>query len=101
VAPLGITQGGTDPLAASTLAAGAAVGVLSTAIPYAAEMEALRHLPRAVFGVLMSLEPAVAAAIGFIALSQDLSTRELIAIGLVVIASAGALRSAATPAPHD
>jgi inner membrane transporter RhtA len=101
VAPLGIAQGGTDLLAASTLAAGAAVGVLSTAIPYAAEMEALRHLPRAVFGVLMSLEPAVAAAIGFIALSQDLSTRELIAIGLVVIASAGALRSAATPAPHD
>jgi len=101
VAPLGIAQGGADLLAASTLATGAAVGVLSTAIPYAAEMEALRRLPRAVFGVLMSLEPAVAAAIGFIALSQDLSTRELIAIVLVVVASAGALRSAATPAPHD
>ena len=101
VAPLGIAQGGTDLLAASTLAAGAAVGVLSTAIPYAAEMEALRRLPRAVFGVLMSLEPAVAAAIGFIALSQDLSLRELVAIALVVAASAGALRSAATPAPHD
>jgi inner membrane transporter RhtA len=101
VAPLGIAQGGTDLLAASTLAAGAAVGVLSTAIPYAAEMEALRRLPRAVFGVLMSLEPAVAAAIGFVALSQDLAAREIVAIGLVVIASAGALRSAATPAPHD
>ncbi|HET7506969.1 MAG TPA: EamA family transporter [Solirubrobacterales bacterium] len=101
VAPLGIAQGGTDLLAASTLAAGAAVGVLSTAIPYAAEMEALRRLPRAVFGVLMSLEPAVAAAIGFIALSQDLEALEIVAIALVVIASAGALRSAATPAPHD
>jgi inner membrane transporter RhtA len=101
VAPLGIAQGGTDLLALSTLAVGAAVGVLSTAIPYAAEMEALRRLPRAVFGVLMSLEPAVAAAIGFIALSQDLSTRELFAIALVVIASAGALHSAATPAPRD
>jgi inner membrane transporter RhtA len=101
VAPLGIAQGGTDLLTASTLAAGAAVGVLSTAIPYAAEMEALRRLPRAVFGVLMSLEPAVAAAIGFIALSEDLAALEIVAIGLVVIASAGALRSAATPAPHD
>jgi len=101
VAPLGIAQGGSDLLAASTLLAGAAVGVLSTAIPYAAEMEALRRLPRAVFGVLMSLEPAVAAAIGFIALSQDLEALEIVAIGLVVIASAGALRSAATPAPHD
>jgi inner membrane transporter RhtA len=101
VAPLGIAQGGTDLLAASTLLAGAAVGILSTAIPYAAEMEALRRLPRAVFGVLMSLEPAVAAAIGFLALSQDLSTRELIAIAFVVIASAGALRTAATPSPRD
>jgi inner membrane transporter RhtA len=101
VAPLGIAQGGTDLLAASTLLTGAAVGVLSTAIPYAAEMEALRRLPRAVFGVLMSLEPAVAAAIGFLALSQDLEALEIVAIGFVVIASAGALRSAATPAPHD
>jgi inner membrane transporter RhtA len=101
VAPLGIAQGGADLLAASTLLAGAAVGILSTAIPYAAEMEALRRLPRAVFGVLMSLEPAVAAAIGFLALSQDLEALEIVAIGLVVVASAGALRSAATPAPHD
>lgn len=101
VAPLGIAQGGADLLAVSTLLAGAAVGLLSTAIPYAAEMEALRRLPRAVFGVLMSLEPAVAAAIGFLALSQGLEALEIVAIGLVVIASAGALRSAATPAPHD
>jgi inner membrane transporter RhtA len=101
VAPLGIAQGGADLLHPAVLAAGAAVGVLSTAIPYAFEMEALRRLPRAVFGVLMSLEPAVAAAIGFIALSQTLDAVEVVAIGLVVLASAGALRSAATPPPHD
>ena len=101
VAPLGIAQGGADLLSASTLAIGAVVGVLSTAIPYAVEMEALRRLPRAVFGVLMSLEPAVAAAIGFLALSQGLAAREAVAITLVVIASAGALRSTATPTPHD
>src|SRR6476646_1651819 len=61
VAPLGIAEGGGELLDPAVLAAGAAVGVLSTAIPYAFEMEALRRLPRAVFGVLMSLEPAVAA----------------------------------------
>ncbi|HEU4738550.1 MAG TPA: EamA family transporter [Solirubrobacterales bacterium] len=101
VAPLGIAQGGGELLHPAILAAGAAVGVLSTAVPYAFEMEALRRLPRAVFGVLMSLEPAVAAAIGFVALSQDLDPIEILAIGLVVVASAGALRSAAAPPPHD
>jgi inner membrane transporter RhtA len=49
----------------------------------------------------MSLEPAVAAAIGFLALSQDLTGLEVLAISLVVLASAGALRSAATPVPQD
>ena len=93
VAPFGIAQGGSRDLHPSDLAIGAAVGILSTAVPYAFEIEALRRLPQAVFGVLMSLEPAVAAAIGFIALSQDLAAREIVAIALVVIASAGALRS--------
>ena len=101
VAPLGIAQGGSDLLDPGVLAIGAAVGVLSTAVPYAFEMEALRRLPRAVFGVLMSLEPAVAATIGFLALSQGLDAVEVLAIGLVVLASAGALRSAAAPPPHD
>lgn len=101
VAPLGIAQGGTGILDPAVLAAGAAVGVLSTAVPYAFEIEALRRLPRAVFGVLMSLEPAIAAAIGFLALSQGLDAIEVLAIGMVVVASAGALRSAAALAPRD
>jgi len=101
VAPIGLAQGGGELFTPAHLAIGAAVGVLSTAVPYVFEIEALRRLPRAVFGVLMSLEPAVAAAIGFLALSQDLAPREIVAIVFVVIASAGALRSAASPAPHD
>lgn len=101
VAPLGLAQGGAELLHPAVLAAGAAVGVLSTAVPYAFEIEALRRLPRAVFGVLMSLEPAVAAAVGFLALSQGLEAIEVLAIGLVVVASAGALRSATSPPPHD
>jgi inner membrane transporter RhtA len=101
VAPFGIAQGGGELLAPAVLGVGFAVGVLSSAVPYVLELEALRRLPNAVFGVLMSLEPAVAALVGFLALSQDLSPVELVAIGLVVTASAGALRSAPTPAPRD
>jgi inner membrane transporter RhtA len=101
VAPYGIAKGGIDLLSPDTLAVGFVVGMLSSAIPYALELEALRRLPNAVFGVLMSLEPAVAALVGFIALSQDLSAREFVAIAFVMAASAGALRSAATPAPRD
>jgi inner membrane transporter RhtA len=100
-APLGLAQGGGNLLDPSVLAIGLAVGTLSSAVPYALELEALRRLPNAVFGVLMSLEPAVAATIGFLALSQDLALAEVVAIGLVVVACAGALRSAATPAPRD
>jgi len=101
VAPFGIAQGGAELLTGSNLAVGLAVGLLSSAIPFALELEALRRLPNAVFGVLMSLEPAVAAAVGFLALSQGLAAVEAVAIALVVVACAGALRSTTTPAPRD
>jgi inner membrane transporter RhtA len=101
VTPFGIAQGGGELGSPAVLAAGLGVGLLSSAIPYALEIEALRRLPNAVFGVLMSLEPAVAALVGFVALSQGLTWIEAVAIALVVAASAGALRSAATPAPRD
>ena len=58
--------------------------------PYSFDLEALRRLPKRVFGVLMSLEPAVAALAGFVVLDQVLGTSDLVAIGLVVAASAGA-----------
>lgn len=99
--PLGVAQGGGELVSATALATGAAVGVLSSAIPYALEIEALRRLPNAVFGVLMSLEPAVAALVGFLALGQGLGWSEAVAIALVVAASAGALRAAATVTPLD
>ncbi len=99
--PAGVAQGGGDLLTPAVLAIGLGVGLLSSAIPYALELEALRRLPNAVFGVLMSLEPAAAALVGLVALSQGLTAVEAAAIALVVIASAGALRSAATPTPRD
>jgi inner membrane transporter RhtA len=89
----GIASGGTDLLAPEILGIGLIVALASSVIPYSFETEALRRMPRNVFGVLMSLEPAVAALAGFLVLSQDLGARELVAIGLVVTASAGATRA--------
>ena len=101
VAPFGLAEGGEDLIEPQILAVGLAVGLLCSAIPYALELEALRRLPNAVFGVLMSLEPAVAATVGLVALDQGLAGNEVVAIVLVMIASAGALRSATGPAPRD
>lgn len=95
----GTLEAGDKLLHPALLGAAFAVAMLSSAIPYSFEMEALRRLPQGVFGVLMSLEPAVAAAVGFLLLDQGLATREVLAIGLVVAASAGALRSA-PPGPE-
>ena len=96
--PAGIAVGGAELLDPGLLGLGFAVAMLSSAIPYSLELEALRRLPRRTFGVLMSLEPAVAATIGLLALGQDLAATQVLAIALVVIASAGALRNAPPPA---
>ena len=85
----GIADAGATLLEPQWLVLGCAVGILSSAIPYSLETEALRRIPAGVFGVLMSMEPAVAALAGFVVLGQDLGARELVAIGLVVAASAG------------
>jgi inner membrane transporter RhtA len=96
--PAGIIDGGAHLLRAHSLELGAAVGMLSSAIPYSLELEALRRIATALFGVLMSLEPAMAALAGFIVLGQALSARALAGIGLVVVASVGAsLRSRRAP----
>ena len=100
LAPFGIADGGADLLVVWVLAVGFAVAMLSSAIPYTLELEALRRLPAGVFGVLMSLEPALAATAGFIVLGEDLTAREVVAILLVVAASAGAARGA-NFAPRD
>ena len=100
LAPVGVADGGADLLVPGVLAIGLAVAILSSAIPYTLEMEALRRMPQRVFGVLMSLEPAMAALAGFVLLDEGLATRELVAIVLVVAASAGASTGAKVP-PRD
>jgi len=90
ILPLGVGQAGAALLEPELLAAVAAVALVSSVIPYSLELEALRRLPARVFGVLMSLEPAVAALAGLVVLGQALAVREWGAIALVVVASAGA-----------
>ncbi|MFL5913037.1 MAG: EamA family transporter [Gaiellaceae bacterium] len=98
VAPFGIAGAGSDLLDVRWIAAGAALALLSSAVPYSFELEALRRLPEHVFGILMSMEPAVAALVGFFVLGQDLRLRDVVAIGLVAGACAGASLSARRPA---
>jgi inner membrane transporter RhtA len=90
--PVGISGGGAALLDPGLLLAGFAVAMLSSAIPYSFELEALRKLPARVFGVLMSLEPAVAALVGFVVLGERLGGRAIAAIVLVTAAAAGASR---------
>ena len=88
--PLGIISGGFSRLEPRFLLAGLGVAILSSAIPYTFELEALKKLPVRVFGVLMSLEPAIATVLGFIILQEKLELRAIVAVILVTLASVGA-----------
>jgi inner membrane transporter RhtA len=88
--PVGIAQGGSHLLEPRSLLLGGVVGMLSSAIPYSFEVEALRRIKTSLFGVLMSIEPAMAALAGLIVLAQGLAAREVFGIAMVVIASVGA-----------
>jgi len=92
VLPVGVAEGGSELLDPAWLALGAGVGALSSAIPYAFELQALRRIAPPAFGVLMSLEPAIAALIGFAVLGQTIRLRTACGIALVVIAAARILR---------
>lgn len=72
---------------------GAAVGLLSSVIPYSAELAALRTLPAATFGILMSMEPAAAALAGLAVVGESLAPVQWAAIACVVVASVGATRA--------
>lgn len=89
--PIGIGSAGTALLDIRLLAIATAVAALSSAT-YALELVALRRVPVNVFGVLLSVEPMLAAASGFLVLGETLTMRSLIAIILISIAAAGAAR---------
>ncbi|SHM55068.1 inner membrane transporter RhtA [Cryptosporangium aurantiacum] len=85
VGPVGLTAG----FHPAAFALGCLVGVLSSALPYALDLLALRRLSARVFGVLMSLGPAVAALAGWLVLGQALTPVQTLAIAMVVLAGVG------------
>ena len=101
LAPFGLAAGGSDLLDPAVLAVGLAVAVLGSVLPFALELAALRQLTPATFGILLSLEPAVAAFAGALVLSQVPNTVEALAIVLVIAASAGASLGARRVVPPE
>src|SRR5581483_12065358 len=101
ITPWGIVSSGSHLRDPQLVGAAVGVGLLSSALPWSLELEALRRLPAHVFSVVLSLEPAVAALSGFVLLHEHLRTRAWIAIGLVVVASAGAAGRRRSQVPPD
>ena len=103
VTPPAVISAGRTLLRPAVLGAGLAIGLLSSVVPYRFELETLRRMPPRVFGIWMSLEPAVAALVGVVMLSQSLTVPQWVAIGCVIVASAGAAlgasRAAVAPQP--
>ena len=91
--PYAVPAGGDLLLDPRILLLGAAVGLLSSVIPYSCEITALRSMPPALFSILMSLEPAAAALAGIVVLGELLSPPQWLAMACVVVASVGATRS--------
>jgi inner membrane transporter RhtA len=92
--PVGVADSGMALMQPWVLVAGLGVALLSSVIPYSLDLEALRKIPPRVFGILMSLEPAMAALVGLIVLQESLHWSQWIAVLCVVAASAGATRNA-------
>ena len=90
VVPFGIFSEGILNLTPSLFGFGIALALLSSAIPFTLEMNALRVIPAKTFSILMSLEPAMAAVCAFLFLQEYLVFNEILAIILVITASVGA-----------
>ncbi|MEV0157835.1 EamA family transporter [Micromonospora sp. NPDC050686] len=97
--PLGLLDAGARLWHPAVLGLGAGLALLASVLPYTLELLALRRLPTATFAVLMSLGPAIAALAGWLVLGQALHAREMLAIGLVIAASIGAVRAGAPGGP--
>jgi inner membrane transporter RhtA len=89
VLPIGLAAGGAALFHPDVLVVGAAVAVLSSVLPYSLEVVALRQVTPRAFGVLLSMDPAVAAIAGVLVLGQHLTIRELMALLLVSLANLG------------
>lgn len=92
LAPLGAFAAGPRLGDGSVLAAGLAVAVLSSLVPYSLDLLVLRRITARAFGILLGLGPAVGALVGFVALGEVLTALQLVAVGLVAVAAVGAVR---------
>lgn len=99
VAPFGLAS--VDAWTPEIVGLGLGIAVLSTVLPYSLELMALRHLSQSVFGILLSLEPAVAALAGLLVLDQVLDRGQVLGLLLVVVASALVLSAKTKPDPPD
>lgn len=89
VLPVGVVHAGSALLSPSVLLVGLGVAAVSSAIPISLEMVALKRLPPQAFGIMISMEPAVAAVLALVLLDEQLSAMQWLAIGLIVLASMG------------
>jgi inner membrane transporter RhtA len=101
VVPFGVWQAGTALLQPSVLFFGIGVAAVSSAVPISLEMVALKRLPQEVFGILTSLEPAVAALLGLVMLDEHLSGLQWLAIVCTMLAAAGSAATSQAGAPKS
>jgi inner membrane transporter RhtA len=99
VVPIGVADSGFAWLAPAVLPYGLAIALLSTALPYTLEMIALTRLPVRTFGILMSIEPAFGAVIGWAMLNERLRALQWAAIAMIILASVGTTATATTQRP--
>jgi inner membrane transporter RhtA len=92
--PFELAAGGLGRLDLGLLAGALAVAILSTALPLSLEFEALRRMTARAYGVVVTLEPVVAALVGAIVLGQALPPAALLAIACVTGAAIGVTLSA-------
>ena len=94
VVPVGVAHAGAALLSSSVLLVGVAVAAISSALPISLEMMALKRLPKEAFGIMISMEPAVAALLALALLGERLDTVQWLAIGCIVAASMGSAATA-------
>lgn len=100
VVPYGVAHAGMALLDPAILAAGLGVAIVSSAIPMSLEMMAMKRLPSETFGIMVSLEPAVASLLAMLLLGEHLTSLQWLAIGFIVLASIGSTVTARRAQPE-
>ena len=99
VVPFGVAEAGVKLLTPSILLFGLMVAAISSALPYSLEMLALRRLPPATFGIALATEPAIAALMGMLLLSENLTLTQWVAIACIMAAAMGSAITRPAPKP--